>query len=283
MKKVSFILLSTLTLSTLAACGANQINENNTENNVGGADEVEENLDVLNENNEENNQEEMNEEENSEEADEETEENIDNSANEENENHNEEENSNENTDAPEEDNADEEEAAEENADINDSDNDNEENSNHEADNEENETEEAADVSPMYLYFADAELMNTYRVASENDVSDNEAGAMEAMELWAAGPTSDELYSLLPEDTFVQYVELDDDEATVSLSPEIENANLGSSGEGMLVEQIAMMMEQFDASSTYILIDGSTEASFLGHVDLEGPVQAGSPEDYDIFE
>ncbi|SDO32775.1 GerMN domain-containing protein [Alkalicoccus daliensis] len=285
MKKLSYILFSTFVIGTLAACG--QGNEDTDNENIGGADEVEENLDEVNEENNltEENNENNNVEENSD-TNEADADNTDNEVSTENNSGNNENNDTENN------------AADNNAEVIEEDDQviedptDASNNNEEADNEsedantesnEGEAEAAAGVSPLYLYFSDAELMNTYRVEADTDVPLNEAGAMEAMELWAAGPTSEELYSLLPEGVSVQSVELEDDTAHVSFSSEIQDANLGSSGEGMLTEQVAMMMEQFNAEKTLILIDGETSENFLGHMDLSTPIQAGSPDEYEIFE
>lgn len=265
MKKTSFVLFSALAISGLTACGQGNetpVNEN-TNTNTGGADEVEENLDNTSEENDEASGE------SSAQASSGPE-----NANEENENaaenneHNESEENNEHNNG-----ADEEENSTGNNES--SDNDGEEANTASA----NEDEEAAMVYPLYLYFSDDQLLEILKVEAD-PVTMNEAGAAEAMDLWAAGPEEDGLYGVLPSDADVQYVELDGDTAYVSLSPEVENANLGSSGEALLTEQIAMMMEQFGTSQTMILIDGEETEVFLGHMDLSDPVEADSPEDYD---
>lgn len=301
MKKLSFILSSTLALGLLAACGQNAENDTNT-NEVNAEAENAEELNENNSNNTDTGNENMNEDDNVSEVNEnETNENeagtaenneandadasVEEETNETNETHEADDTAAEENNTEDEANnadpADNNAAEEEESNTNESTNDTEDNTG--AEDNQTADEEAAHISPLYLYFADADLLNTYRVNGENEVSNDEAGAMEAMDLWAAGPVEEELYSLLPEGAVVQYVELNGDEATVSLSPEIEDANLGSSGEGMLAEQIAMMMEQFDASTTMILIDGESEGSFLGHMELGRPIEAGSPEDYDLFE
>ncbi|NJP38718.1 GerMN domain-containing protein [Alkalicoccus luteus] len=268
MRKMRTFVIGAMALSLAAACGVNEAdnNENEADNNVGGANEVEENLDELNENTEgvSNQEENANA---SNEADDENnaEEDVAEPDSENNEN-------NEEANTGDENESSEEEAEAENS----------------ASNDDEANEEAADeteavISPLYLYFSDAELLNNYRVEADNEVSMDEAGAMEAMELWAAGPTHEELYPLLPEGTTVQSVALDDTSAEVSFSPEIEDANLGSSGEMMLLEQIAMMMQQFGAEETSILVDGESAGALLGHTDLDEAVQAGSPEDFQSME
>ncbi|QKS70173.1 GerMN domain-containing protein [Paenalkalicoccus suaedae] len=144
-------------------------------------------------------------------------------------------------------------------------------------------EEAIDVQNVYLYFSDDQLLETYRVETDQLVSMDETGAMEAMALWEAGPSQEGLFGLLPEGASVESVEIDGSTAYVSLSSEVENANLGSSGEAMLTEQIAMMMQQFGATETMLLIEGDEIGEFLGHLDLSTPIQAGNPEDYPVYQ
>lgn len=153
----------------------------------------------------------------------------------------------------------------------------------EATEEEATEEDVALIQNVSLYFADDQLMNTFRVKTDHSVTDNEAGAKEAMDLWVAGPTEDELISLLPENVQVQSVSFEGDTAHVSFSNEIHDANLGSSGELMLTEQIAMIMAQFGYEQTMILIDEETPNSFLGHMDVSEPIEAKSPEDYELYE
>lgn len=152
-------------------------------------------------------------------------------------------------------------------------------------NEENEAnEEAVETSDsVNLYFSDDQLLDSYRVVVDQEVTLNEEGAMDAFELWLEGPPSDELYLLIPENVTVQSISFDNGTATISFSPEINDANLGSSGELMLTEHIAMMFEQFGYNETLIQIDGEAIENFLGHMDLQEPVKAGDPEDFPVFE
>ncbi|CAM3922955.1 GerMN domain-containing protein [Alkalicoccus chagannorensis] len=279
MKRTAFVLFSAASITALTACGQGE-EENLTDNaNVGGADEVEEDPSEDNNENDENepnnnNDDNVNNNDNGEEDNEElstsnTENDADNQEN------NNAMNLNDNNETDE-------------ADLGSNNNNNVNNTENDTDNnnetnEGTEDQEADVLDSLYLYFADDQLLDTFRVASDHSVTMDDAGAAEAMELWEAGPEQDGLYGLLPEGSSVQSVELDDSLATVSLSGETEEANLGSSGEAMLTEQIAMMMEQFGADETMILIDGEETDNFLGHMDLSEPVQAGSPEDYDLYE
>ncbi|MCR6105318.1 GerMN domain-containing protein [Salipaludibacillus agaradhaerens] len=154
----------------------------------------------------------------------------------------------------------------------------EEESNNEANNA--ATEEVDTIDNLTLYFSDDQLMHTYRVESGVSVAANEAGALEAMQLWAAGPTHEDLYPLLPAGTTVDSVEFNDDVAHVSFSVEINEANFGSGGEVMMTEQVAMMMEQFGYDETVILIDGQEPGEILSHMEYSEPIPANAPEDYE---
>ncbi|PRO65912.1 GerMN domain-containing protein [Alkalicoccus urumqiensis] len=277
MKRLTFVLAGTAALTTLAACGqGEETNGETTEINSSSnteTNEVNEPADEEPESDPEEN---------------ETNETSGADANEEDP----EENMNEEVTSPEEDEEETEEAEteEEASAANETNESAEEPETETAELNENESgeeeaaadEEAAMVDPLHLYYADAELLDTFKVEADTSVTMDDAGAMEAMELWAAGPEEEELYGLLPEGASVQSVELDDTMATVSLSPEAEDANLGSSGEMMLTDQIALMMEQFGAEETMILIDGEEVSDFLGHMDLSEPIQAGDPEAVELY-
>ncbi|ADU28606.1 GerMN domain-containing protein [Evansella cellulosilytica] len=146
-----------------------------------------------------------------------------------------------------------------------------------------QTDDVEMVDNVVLYFSDDQLMEMYRVNTDVSVPANEEGAKNAYELWTAGPLQENLVSLLPETTTVQSVTFEDDVAYVSFSENILEANLGSSGELMLIEQIALIAKQFGVGKTQILIGGEVHESFLGHMDTSEPFTAGNPEDYEVVE
>lgn len=139
--------------------------------------------------------------------------------------------------------------------------------------EENEKHE------VVLYFSDQDLMNTYRVKKEIEVGKDEQVEKAALESWIKGPDHKELSGLISSDTMVEYVKDVDGIAHVSFSKEIQESNLGSTGELMLAEQIAMIMEQFGFKKTQILVEGEIVGTLLGHLYTEEPIEANAPEDY----
>ncbi|MDD4752731.1 MAG: Gmad2 immunoglobulin-like domain-containing protein [Desulfitobacteriaceae bacterium] len=132
---------------------------------------------------------------------------------------------------------------------------------------------------VVLYFSDNDLMNTYRVEKEISVREGEEVAKAALEAWAKGPDHEELTGLVHPDVIIEYVEEVDGVAHVSFSKEIKESNLGSTGELMFAEQIAMIMEQFGFEKTQILVEGNVEETIVGHLYTAEPIVANDPEDY----
>ncbi|WP_100832427.1 GerMN domain-containing protein [Alteribacter populi] len=149
--------------------------------------------------------------------------------------------------------------------------------------ESTEEDEAAMINEVTFYFSDDQLMEKFRVTSDQSVTSDEQGAKEALQEWAGGPNKEGLANLVPEGTTVQSVTFVDDVAHVSFSSEIAEANLGSSGELMLSEQLAMMMVQFGFDRTQLLIDEEVPSEFLGHLDVSEPFTAPDVSEYSEFE
>lgn len=131
-----------------------------------------------------------------------------------------------------------------------------------------------------LFFADQDLMEMYRVSREIEVEQEEDLPQEALQAWMEGPGQDGLANLVPPDVVIESLEIKDGVARVSFSGEIKNANLGSSGELFLLDQLALIMQQFGADSTQILVEGEIEESLLGHVSTGEPYKAPNPENYE---
>ncbi|WP_010272358.1 GerMN domain-containing protein [Paenibacillus senegalensis] len=133
--------------------------------------------------------------------------------------------------------------------------------------------EASDkvTETVTLYFTDTDLMNNYSVEREVSAESAEDLPKAALEAWMAGPDHEGLGNLVPPGVVVEYVKGEGGIAEVSFSSELKNANLGSSGEMFLLEQIALIMKQFGYDSTQILIEGEIEESLLGHVTTSEPI------------
>ena len=132
---------------------------------------------------------------------------------------------------------------------------------------------------IVLYFTDKDLMNTYRVKKEINVSSKDQVAKDALEAWIRGPEHKELTGLVSSDVIVEYVEEVDGIAHVSFSKKIQESNMGSTGELMFAEQVAMIMQQFGFDRTQILVEGRLGETLFGHLYTGEPIVAKDPESY----
>lgn len=136
-----------------------------------------------------------------------------------------------------------------------------------------------DLQEVVLYFSDNEAMNIYRVKTEVVAKTESEIPRAALEAWIKGPEHEELVGVIPSNVIVEDVEDVDGVAHVSFSKEIQEKGLGSTGEIMLVEQLAMIMEQFGFDSTQILVEGEMGDSLFGHLYTADPIIAKDPETY----
>jgi spore germination protein GerM len=140
-------------------------------------------------------------------------------------------------------------------------------------------DEKNETHQVVLYFSDNDLMDTYRIKKVVDVRKGEHVAKSALEAWVNGPEHEELTGLIDSEVIIEYVEEVDGIAHVSFSKEIQENNLGSSGELMFAEQIAMIMHQFGFDQTQILVGGRVGETLLGHLYTGDPIVANDPESY----
>lgn len=134
-----------------------------------------------------------------------------------------------------------------------------------------------------FFFADNDLMGMYRVKQEVEAATREELPLAALKKWIEGPSREELNNLVPPGVVIESVEMKDDIAYVSLSSEVKYANLGSTGELYLIDQIAQLMSQFGYDQTQLLVAGQVEESLLGHVTTNIPVSPTDPEQYEWLE
>lgn len=132
---------------------------------------------------------------------------------------------------------------------------------------------------VVLYFSDNNLIKTYREKAEIVIKDGEQIEKAALEAWIQGPKNTDLSGLMNKAVTIDYVKDVDGIANVSFSKEIQQTNLGSTGELMLAEQLTMIMEQFGYEQTQILVEGEVVESLLGHLYTLDPFIANVPESY----
>ncbi|TSB46283.1 GerMN domain-containing protein [Alkalicoccobacillus porphyridii] len=151
--------------------------------------------------------------------------------------------------------------------------------------EEETSDEETAMHSVYLFFPDENVEELYRV--EREVSSDEMeGAIEALNMWLEGPESDEaeLTSLTDTSIELQSVEDHDGIAHVSFSPEFLDIQVGSGTEEMLLQQVALIMDQFGYEQTQILIDGESQEQLFGHIQTDEPITAeNDPESYELVE
>ncbi len=135
-----------------------------------------------------------------------------------------------------------------------------------------------------LYFSDKDLMKIYRIEKVIDVVDKETLPMAALEEWIKGPGDEypNLIGLIPPGVIIEYVKDVNGIANVSFSKEIKSANLGSSGELALIDQLVMVLQQFGFDQTQILVEGNPEESLLGHMETSKPIKANDPDGYEFM-
>ncbi|WP_368503724.1 GerMN domain-containing protein [Alkalihalophilus sp. As8PL] len=147
--------------------------------------------------------------------------------------------------------------------------------------EEPVTEETTNT-PVYLFFADDQVMDIYK-EERSIVAADEDLFKATFEAWVQGPESGNLVSLIPSNVEVQSVEEHEGVAHVSFSSDLLDAQLGSGTEEMLLQQIALTMKQFGFSSTKVLIDGEEHPELFGHIDTSSAIEAGNVEDISAAE
>lgn len=127
-----------------------------------------------------------------------------------------------------------------------------------------------------FYFVDKELLEMHKVEKEIEAKTEEDLLKAALEIWIKGPDNEELTNLVPPGTIIEYAKEVNGVAHISFSREIKNANLGSSGEDFLLNQLALITKQFGYESTQILVEGQKEESLLGHIYTLDPIKAREP-------
>ncbi|TCK92692.1 sporulation and spore germination protein [Natranaerovirga hydrolytica] len=140
-------------------------------------------------------------------------------------------------------------------------------------------EEEEVIEEVVLYFPDNDLMHTYRVKSQISIGAGESIEEEALKAWMEGPEHEKLMGLIGSSVIIEYVEDVDGIAHVSFSKEIQEVNLGSGGELMLIEQVSMIMSQFGYDRTQLLVEGEIGESLIGHIYTGEPYGANDPENY----
>jgi len=134
--------------------------------------------------------------------------------------------------------------------------------------------EAATATPstrLILYFGFQTPNNFYLFPVTTAIPYTSTPAAKALELLIQGPPAGgPLWSSIPPATKVRNLEIKDGTAYVDFSREITQANVGSSGEAILLQSIVTTLGQFPSvKRVKILVEGQPVATLAGHVDTSG--------------
>ncbi|MGE5543270.1 MAG: S-layer homology domain-containing protein, partial [Bacillota bacterium] len=124
---------------------------------------------------------------------------------------------------------------------------------------------------VYFVLSTENAFHLVPVGVEVPQSDKPAEAALQM-LIRGAPAGSPVRSLIPSDTRLLGYSLENGTAIVDFSNEITRANVGSSGEVMLLDSIMATLAQFPGVERIrILVDGRPLDSLAGHVDITGPL------------
>lgn len=132
-----------------------------------------------------------------------------------------------------------------------------------------------------LYFADQELMALYKVERDIEVKEETDLAEAALNEWIQGPEEDSLQGIVPDTTTVKELNIEGDLATVNFSSDIQKANVGSSGELFLLDQLALILQQFDVKQVQILVEDEKVETLFGHIKVDEPYVYQESSSYEI--
>ena len=131
-----------------------------------------------------------------------------------------------------------------------------------------EPPETMEVAVYYLKSANNEM---YLVREVHEVEKSEAPARAALnELINGTPTTEGAIKVLPTDTKILGIKIDQGLATVDFSSEVLQANVGSSGEALGIASIVNTLTEFPSiQKVQLTVDGDPEKGmdWWGHVGL----------------
>ncbi len=123
-----------------------------------------------------------------------------------------------------------------------------------------------------LYFMKA-TDNTFELESETREFEEPIELEVLAEALLDGPETDELTRVIPEDTILRDVYLEDGVAYLDFSKEITEANLGSEAETVLVDSIVKSFTQLEeVEAVQIKVEGEVIESIAGHITIDEPLQ-----------
>ena len=132
--------------------------------------------------------------------------------------------------------------------------------------------EQARNEQITLYFAKDTSTGTYLIPELRTVSRQSDMPKMAMEELIKGPSDESLESLIPKDTKINSVNVQDFIAYPDFSREITRLSVGGEGEALILASIANTLIKFPGiEKVQILIDGENAETLAGHFDISKPI------------
>jgi germination protein M len=125
---------------------------------------------------------------------------------------------------------------------------------------------------IVLYFSDENAQ--YLIPEYRKISKTSEIAKQAITELIKGPTNNNLYPTVPPTTRVNALYISDRIAYIDFSSEIRSDHPGgSTGELLTIYSIVLTLTSFpEINKVQILIDGDSEETLMGHVDISIPLE-----------
>lgn len=124
---------------------------------------------------------------------------------------------------------------------------------------------------MELYFMEVTEAD-FKLGKETRTFEKQPGARELMEELLKGPQDDKLSRIIPEETRILDLRVENGIAYLDLSSEIATANYGSQTEGVLLSSIVWTLTQLEEiEAVQILVEGEIVDSLGGHFSASIPL------------
>lgn len=130
---------------------------------------------------------------------------------------------------------------------------------------------AAQTMDVVVYYLKSGTPDNYLVREVHTLPKSEGVARAALnELISGTPTTEDAYRVLPADTKILGIKIEDGLATVDFSKEVLYANVGAAGEGLGIDSIVNTLTEFPTiEQVAFTVEGSAEngMEWWGHVGL----------------
>lgn len=135
-------------------------------------------------------------------------------------------------------------------------------------NDENDEVKMEEITLYFMKVTETAFLTEEEVREVEGPVDPEIIGQELLK----GPESEELDRIIPEDTKLLGVEVENSTAYVDFSKEILDAELGSEAENVLVTSIVWSFTELpEVDAVQILVEGDKVDSIAGHIEIAEPL------------